>query len=34
MTPTAYWTRWTIAGVLFLVALRWVIINAIRTALK
>lgn len=34
MTPTEYWTRWAIAGVLFLAA-QWVVIyTAVKAAIK
>ena len=34
MTPTEYWTRWAVAGVLFLVCLWGVIFSAVRAAIK
>lgn len=34
MTPQEYWTRWAIAGTLFLLALWVVIYTAVKAAVK
>jgi len=34
MTPAEYWTRWAVAGVLFLGALWVVIYTSVRASLK